>query len=66
MIQRIYTNTRPRQFDTYKIAIDKWRQRVEDGAVTGTDAGVVTFSNSLAASHDGKVRVVQKILNSLP
>lgn len=65
MGQRRYSTTKPRQYDTYKIALDKWRQRVEDGAVTGTDAGVVTFSNPLPTQHDGKVRTVQKILNTL-
>lgn len=63
---RRYSNTKPRRYDTYKIALDKWRQRVEDGAVTSDSSGFVTFSNPLPTQHDGKVSTIQKILNSLP
>lgn len=63
----VYSSTRPRYTDTYKIALDKWKQRVNDGAVADNgEGGVTTFSNPNPDPYDGKLKTVQKILNTLP
>lgn len=61
-MRTVYSNTKPRFWDTYAIALGKLKQKLHSGAATDSAGGVTPFSTCLPEVPDGKTRTVQKML----